>query len=84
MYFDEVSGSRLLHVYSIALAPPAPTARLGFPERLALHTPDLLSLSAAYSWTDEDSDDGDEEPLTHYKTDNSGPQVAGQASSLWF
>lgn len=57
-----------------------PTGGLTFAERLAQHTPDLVSLRDDYNWTDEDSDDGEMEPMTHNKIEVC-PEVTGSSLS---
>ena len=52
---------------------------LTFAERIAQNTPALLDLQADYDWTDEDTDDGEMEPITHNKVEVC-PEVTGSSS----
>lgn len=53
---------------------------LSFQERLAANIPDLVELRKLSSWSDEDDDLSDMEPLTHNKT-TLGPEAEGLSPS---
>lgn len=59
-----------------------PSGDLTFKERLDLNTPALQDLSLQSTWTDEEEDDGEMEPLTHNKVDVAREEIQGLNFSL--